>query len=431
MDSQEPIPSYLKMLENAVPAAPTLWRWIKFAGGTTIVTVIMSAGSLASNVLVYRLLPAEQAGQFALLIALSQSLALVAGLGQHNLIRRIYSLRPLGTFDWPRDLLQTLLLVAPVAALGSFVAGLVYRLDFWRAGFVFVASLSFIASWAIGSMLASQQKYVWSNALLRLPYNLLLVVLVPIAAIPDSNRLAYIVLSQAAVMLLSIILGLLLLRRLVPPGDARIPLPDRRHGLVFLTSSVAYQLPEEALIAIAGAFMPPEQLAAVAALVLFLRLFGMSYDILSHILVTELARRERIRYRQMLVALLALGGMMSAGALLLLPFLSSWLYGGRYDAYHFLIPWLVLSAALQLMEVLPRSHILGRAPDAMMRRYVAIHALIVVLGAAVTVGMIFRWGLLGLAMGTAGLYLARNAASYYFSIQNRRRSLRETASPAR
>jgi hypothetical protein len=427
MDSQEPRRSYLKTIENALPSPPALWRWIKFAGGTTVVTLFMSAGSLASNILVFRLLPATAAGQFALLIALAHTLSFIAGLGQPNLIRRLYSLQPLGHYDWRRDLLWTLLLVVPVTAAGSLAASLLYGWTAGQAGFVFVAGVSLIAIMTLSSMLASQQQYVWSNALPRLPYNLLLVALVPIAAISEPNRLAYVLFSQTAILLASVTLGLLLLRRLMPPGAAHILLPQRRYGLVFLTSSVAYQLPEEGLIALAGMFVPPGQLAAVAALVLFLRLFGMSYDILSHILVTELARRDRIRYRQMLVSLLALAAGMSVGALVLVPVVSSWMYGGRYDAYHSLVPWLVVSAALQLVEVLPRSHIFARAPDRVMSRYVAIHALIALLGAAVTVAMIIRLGILGLAIGNAGLYLARNLASYCFSIQNRHRSLRDSA----
>ncbi len=399
------------------PAVGTLWRWTKLASGPTGATLLPSIATLTSSVLIFRLLPQAQAGEFALLIAIAQTLSLLAGLGQGTLLRRLYGLQPFGHFDWRRDLCRTLLLTAPVASALSLIVNRIYNFNAGHTLFIFTATLGIITLANISQILSSQRHYVWGSMLARLPYSLLLVVMLPIAFVFEGARLRYVMISYLTLTLLATALGILLLRRFVRCGAAHVTLPERRQGIAFIITSLTYNLPEEGLFSIAGMLLDSSQLAVIAALSLFLRPFGVLYDALSQILLTELARHERPRYGRMFIALFGLSGAMAAGAIVLIPPVASLLYAGRYNAFFSLVPWLVAGAAMQLVEVLPRSQITARADNRRLNSYVGAHALIAVFGIGLAVGLITRTGLFGLAQGITLIYFTRNVASYYLSFR--------------
>jgi O-antigen/teichoic acid export membrane protein len=400
---------------NQLPIVSRMRRWVQFASNAAVATVLMTMAALAANVLVFRVIPPVQAGQFALLVAISQILSLLAGMGQPILIRRHYAREPLGHFNWLHDLSRTFIIVAPVALAASAVAVYLYKFEFSYGLVIFCAVLSYASINVCSHILASQRHYVSSNVVLRLPNLLLLLVGLLIVLLPEPERFSYLLIGYVSLMTLTVLTALLILRQQVPRGAAHITWGERKQGAAFVVSNLSYQLPEEGLLSLAGLLVSSGQIAAVSALSLFLRPFGTIYDILNHILLTELARREQIHYRQMAWTLLALTAVMAIGAVVLLPFVSSWLYAGRYDAFHYLIPLLVGSVALQLVEVLPRTHIMARGNNQTVNRFITFTTTGTVLGAGITLLFILQFGITGLALGTMLLYCIRVAISAVFS----------------
>lgn len=402
----------------------SLWRWSQFAAGPTGAAALLSLTTLAANVIIFRLMPEVEAGYFALLTALAQTLALLTGLGQGNLTRRLYTLHALGHFDWPRDLGVTILLVGPLAGAASLIANRLYTLSLNATLFVFTVTLALITVTSLSQMLGSQRQYLAGSIVLRLPYNLLFLALLPFPLLPADRRLTYVAASLLACYAFTIGCGLFSLYRGAGWGAARITLRDRAQGAAFVISGLAYQLPEEGLFSLAGTLLAAPELAAVAALTLLLRPFGLLFDSLNQILLTELARRPRLRYWQMLAALAGLTLAASLGALALAPATAHLLYNGRYDSFQYLTPLLVAGSALQLAEVLGRAHINARATRRRLNLFILTHTGIALAGAALTLGLISQWGVIGLAAGTAIIYAVRNLASYSFSLQlNRETSL--------
>lgn len=407
-----------------------LWRWAKFASGPTGATALLSVTTLGANVLIFRLLPQAAAGQFALLTALAQTLALLTGLGQSNLIRRMYSLQPLGHFNWPRDFLQTALLILPLTILASLICNYLYSFSLRASAFLFFNTLTLILVTTLSQMLGSQRQYIVGSVLLRLPYNLLFLALLPFAFVPAASQLAYLAIALLACNLITIGLGAFALWRTTRPGSVAITTHDRVQGVAFMVSGLAYQLPEEGLFSLAGILLAAPELAAVAAFTLFLRPFGMLFDSLNQILLTELARRPRFQYWTMFAALAGLTVCAGLGTVLLVPFAAHLLYNGRYDSYQYLVPLLVLSAALQLFEVLGRAFINARAPLRRVNLFIAIHTVLALVGAAITLLLVKNLGVIGLALGTVTIYIVRNLVSYTLSWQLARQLAAQTQSPA-
>ncbi len=394
-----------------------LWRWAKFAGGPTGATALLSVTTLAANVIIFRLMAEDQAGRFALLTALAQTLALLTGLGQGNLLRRLYSLHPIGHFNWPRDLAQTAFIVGLLAAGATVVATYIYRFSLTAALFVFGVTFSLIIITVLSQILGSQRRYIIGSVLLRLPYNLLFLALLPFPFIPPDRQLVYLGISLLGCNTLTVIIGLLSLWRNVPPGAAHVTNQNRAQGVAFMVSGLSYQLPEEGLFSLAGTLLAAPELAAIAAITLLMRPFGMLFDSLNQILLTELARRPQLRYWPMAAALAGLTLAAGLVAVLLGPFAVHLLYNGRYDSFQYIIPLLVLSPALQLAEVLGRAHVNARAPLRQVNFFVLVHTALALAGAVLTFELIRQWGVVGLVAGTALIYIARNLISYSFSLR--------------
>jgi O-antigen/teichoic acid export membrane protein len=407
----------------------TFWRWAQFASGPTLISVFQSVLTLTGSIVVFRILLPSQVGQYALFLAIIQTLALLAGLGQHTLVRRLYALAPLGHFNWPKDLLQSIALFLPATGLACLILQPIYQFSIGVTLFILITTAGLITNTHLSHILSSQRHYRASTLFLRLPNNLVFASLLAIPWIADSDRLTYVCLSYLVCTVFTAGLAWLSLRWLARPGPVQISLTQRRQGVAFVVSGLAYQFPEEGLFSLAGLFLKADVLAAVGALVVFTRPFGVLYDALNQILLTELARRANFKYQQMTLALWALSGGLALGLILVVPTVSHVLYNGRYDFYNYLVPFLIGGYALQLAEVLARSHVNARASTLVLNRFIFIHTIIVIIGAVATIGMMIRFGALGFALGIVALYLVRTFASYYLSWQLKQGRLSEAVSP--
>lgn len=400
---------------NQLPIVNSLRGWVQLASGPAAATVIMTAVALAANVLIFRVVPPAQAGQFALLVAISQILSVLAGLGQPTLIRRNYARQPLGHFDWRQDLQKTFYLVTPLAFGASGLVAYLYQFDvnYWLI--ILTATLGYVGINTCSQILASQRHYISSNVILRLPNTLLLLIGALISFVGEADRLPYLLAGYLCLIGLTVFISLWLLARKVTRGPLYISWSERKQGLAFVISNLSYQWPEEGLLSLAGLFVSTSQIAAMSALALFLRPFGTMYDVLNHILLTELARRENTRHKQMWWALATLTVTMVVGAIALTPLASHWLYAGRYDAFHYLVPLLAAGSALQLIEVLPRSHVIARSSNQAVNRFIALGTLNIAVGTAVTLIFILKWEVAGLALGIILVYSVRVLISILFS----------------
>lgn len=400
---------------NQLPIVNSLRGWMQLASGPAMATVLMTTISLAANVLIFRVVPPVQAGQFALLLAISQILSLLASLGQSTVIRRHYGRQPLGHYDWAFDLKRSLLIISPLALVFSGLTAYFYKFEIGHALVMFCVSIGLAVIIMCSQILASQQHYVSSNVILRLPNTLLLLIGLCILLLPEAERFAYLIVGYVSLIVITVVTAIWLVNRQVTRGLAHILWEERKQGIAFVISNLSYQWPEEGLLSLAGLFISTGQIAAVSALSLFLRPFGTGYDILNHILLTELARREQIRYKQMWWALFALTVTMLIGAIVLVPFTSSWLYAGQYDSFHYLIPLLVGGAALQLIEVLPRSHVIARSSNQVVNRFIMFGTANIVLGTVATLAFILNWEAAGLVLGIFLINSIRVIISISFS----------------
>ncbi|MEE9216989.1 MAG: hypothetical protein V3U32_06085 [Anaerolineales bacterium] len=404
-------------------------RWGVLIGGPATAAVAAALGTLLATVILLRLLPGAEAGHFVLILAVLQTLGMVANLGQNNVLTRRYSVQPLGAHDWPRDLGASLIIAAPVILAGTLVAARLYDLPTAYWVFLLVALILRVPLHAMAYMLTAKRHYTWGNLLLRLPNSLLILPALVLLFIPELATLNPVLLWLLVSLVLVNLLGLALLVHHFPRGTLTITLRQRADGLILLASTGTQNLPNNGLVALAGAILLPAQLATFAAMAVLMRPFRLLSNILVMILTPELIRQYRPSYTRMLIGILGLAALAGVFTAIVGPPLASWVYAGRYDDGITLIPILVLAGSLRLAGSLPRSYLLGRARTSTLNRYVVVMAIAVLVALLLGILLTDRLGIVGLAVGITLIELANASLNYLFlRVAHRQEPLQQSAS---
>lgn len=389
-------------------------RWTVLIGGPAGATIAVTFGTLLATVILLRVLPDVEAGLFVLTLAVLETLVLIAGLGQNNVLTRRYSIHPVDTHDWPRDLAVSLVIATPVILVGTLVSSWLYDLptEYWA--FLLLALILRVPLHSMAYMLTAKRHYTWGNLLLRLPNALLILPALVLLVIPSLAGLNLVLLWLLASLIIVDGLGMALLIHHFPRGKLTISLRQRADGLIMLASTGSRNLPTSGLIALAGAILLPGQLAIFAAMAIIVRPFTLASNLLVMVLTPELIRDYQPSYTRMIIGLWTLAVLAGAAAVIVGPPLASWAYGGRYDDGATLIPLLALAGSLRFAGVLPRSHLFGRAETAILSRYVIAKALSLLVAMLLGVRLTYQFGIVGLAGGIALIQLADTTLDYGF-----------------
>ncbi len=389
-------------------------HWSRLLGPPTLATAATSLVTLAATALLFRQLPEEAAGTLALLFAVLEIMTLIGILGQSTVITRRYSLQNEHGFDWQRDLMTIVALSIPIGLVGSVIAGLLLPLTLPSLAYLFFSSVLFVSILALVWMLNSHGHYVWSSILLRIPNALLIIPALLITLLPRFSQLELVIglhfVGFLAVLLTSYWLALRHIRR----GSARISSSERKQGLVFLVNQASLLLSYQGIFALGGALVSPARLASYAAMALLLRVFKLLTSIQSMVVTPELIRAERPNYRRLIAGAAAIAIIAGVLTVAFAPMLADWAYSGKYDEGLVLIPWLALAGMLMILEIIPRSHLIGRTRWPTVRRFVLSEGTFMLGVFVIGVVIVARLDILGIAIATTLALAIRNLFSYSF-----------------
>ena len=375
-------------------------------------TAGLSIITLSATALLFRQLPAADAGTLALVLALVEILSLLGLLGQNVVITRRYSkLDPQG-YSWKDDLRTITLMAVPIVMIGVLVASIIYDLELAALAYIGYASAVLVPTLALIWMLNAHGRYVWSSLLIRLPNTLLAVPALLILLAPSMTNLNSILGLHAFVLLIVPLLSLWLARSNIKSGPIRIGSIERRQGLYFLASQASLLLSFQGVIAVAGALLSPGRLAVFAAVAILFRTFKLARNILSMVIPPEIIREEHPSYSRMFagtVIIASVGGLLTQ---LLGPQLVHFLYRGKYDDGTFLIFWMAFAGALLVLGVLPRSYILAKLEWARLRPFILVQISVMLAVLLAGIWMVLRFELLGVALATTLTLLVRNILAY-------------------
>lgn len=397
-------------------------RSTALAAGAVTASALVTICALAATALILRILPRAEAGRFAVLVELLYALGLLGSLGQGTLQARLYQQAPSGHFNWSRDLLTTVVMTFPAILLAVAALVIPYRLTSFEIIFLTIGCELFVLINCLSAVLAQQQQYAWSSALLRLPNGLLIL---PVGAMMLQRswlNLRFVLVCFLVLLLAITLLGIWLLGRKLERGMAAITFRERLSGFAFLIALVAIIATQRGMITVAGAILTPERVAALAALIVLLRVFDLIGEPAGRVFSTEMARNPRTLTFGMLAAPWLLAGILSIALLVALPPVVRYFYAGRYNAVLPLLPWLVLAAALRFIEIVPRGFAFYLAPTRSLNWFVAAQLIIAVIGLALMVRWTQTHNLRGTVWAGALIAAVRVTASYLFFAQVRAQS---------
>ena len=397
-----------------VSGEPPLAFWARLVRGPVLITTTTSVFTFLGTILLFRHLSEGSAGVLTLMLALIQLGLMLSGLGQPTLIQRVYSHGQGADFNWPHDLLLTTALGLPVTGLLGLASFVFYNL---APGYILIGSMLVMTQLVIyveSRILNAIRHYTWASVLMRLPNSLLVLPAIALIVFDLEHQLDITLLVYAGATLVVAILGMLILKAFVPRGTRTISWSERRSGLVFLLTYSSYTLPDQGLLALGGGLLPSTQLAIYGAMAPLLKPFDLMTDVLRNIFTTEFIHLRQKRLNRMLAGLWSLSilaAVMAAGAG---PIVTDWLYSGRYTAGNSLIPWLAAAGLFRLLEVVPRSHIIGQSSQSTLRRFVLWQSAAGILLLAGGVFLVSKYGVLAVAIAMMGLQAMRFVITQIF-----------------
>ncbi|HYO88764.1 MAG TPA: hypothetical protein VER79_08950 [Candidatus Limnocylindrales bacterium] len=407
------------------PSIPgTALRWFWLLASPLGASALTSAAALLGSALLYRVLPGPVAGAFALLTAFIQTVLILGGMGQFTLTLRLYSRAEPGAYRWQADLgLQALFTLLPSALLTLLIA-LLYQLPARDAIFLLTAAMLWGTVSSLGSMLASQRRYMMGLALPRTPNALMLIPALTVVAVPALGTLPMLLVGQVLAVAAAAGIGWATMARLQTRGVRTIDLRQRTFGLVFLATQSATLVPDYLLLAAAGFVVPAEDLALFAAVSLLFRPTQLLQNVLAQVLTTELARSSQPRMRRVVILFIVVSALIVAGGVLLVPAFVGAIYGGRYAPTLALVGWISLASGLDILDTLPRSYLIGRASRRLLALFSGAQLMIAGVGLIIGVALIGQLGIEGAAAGGALIFVARSIVSYtgFFALRLRERA---------
>jgi hypothetical protein len=234
--------------------------------------------------------------------------------------------------------------------------------------------------------------------------------------------LHFILVAFLVLLFFVLVLSLALLNRRLKRGRARLTFKQRLPGLTFLIALVAIIATQRGMITVAGAILTPERVAALAALIVLLRVFDLVGEPTGRVFSTEMARNPGAITRSMLVMPWFIAAILSVLLLVALPPIARHFYAGRYDAALPLLPWLVAAGALRLVELVPRGFAFYLASTRALNVFAAVQSAIAIAGIILMVKWTQNFDLRGTVWAGAIIAVIRVAISYAFFAAVRRGS---------
>jgi hypothetical protein len=391
-----------------------LRRSTVLAAGSVAASAVVTLCALAATALILRILPRAEAGRFALLVELLYALGVLGSLGQATLQARLYQQAAPGHFDWWADLRSTIAITFPVVLVAVLAIAIPYSLTSFEIIFIGGGSELFVLITCLSAVLAQQQQYAWSCALLRLPNGLLIVPAGLMMIRRSWLNLHFVLVCFLFLLLLTLLLSVWLLARRLERGRAAITFKQRIPGFAFLIAVAAIIATQRGMIAVAGAILTPERIAGLAALIVLLRVYDLIGEPTGRVFSTEMARNPRAITPSLLLAPWLLAAILSAALLVVLPPAARYFYAGRYDAALPLLPWLVAAGALRFVELVPRGYAFYLAPTKSLHWFAAVQSLVAIGGIALMVNWTHDYELRGTVWAGALIAALRVTASYIF-----------------
>lgn len=381
-------------------------------GSVSVVLIAIMLFASLSSILLGRLLSEADFGKFSLMRMLVLFLPFLAIWGQGIATARFFSKNNPGHYQWPFAFVKIMVVSTVLSLAGVMVASMMYQLEWYQTGLLFVAVTVFCGNLLMANMVRSQRRYtqavVMENGFRGVFFFILLLV-----------YLAGSLGAHAAIMLylgLVIVSGMVnvyYIRRTVASGTRAVPAEMHKTGLVLMGIEASVDVLSSLDTLFIPRFLDYAALGLYSATLVPAQIFNILARAAKYVWVPEFGRADKTRFRLLTATVALLAVAMSTGLYLAAQPVMHILYKGRYDQGVPLLRLLAISGMFRLLYSLSSSLIVGRLGQEalMMHLYITIFSMVMYVGLLAT--LLVRQGVIGAAWALLIATAFRAVASYW------------------
>jgi O-antigen/teichoic acid export membrane protein len=385
-------------------------------GSVSVVLIAIMLFASLSSILLGRLLSEADFGKFSLMRMLVLFLPFLAIWGQGIATARFFSKSDPGRYQWPVAFVKIMAVSTLLSLVGVLVAALIYHLEWYQTGLLFVAVVVFCANLLMANMVRSQRRYpqavMMENGFRGAFFFILLLV--------------YLAGSLSAVAAITLYLGLVIvsgvvnvyyIRRSVPSGDQTVPAEMHKTGLILMGIEASVDVLSSLDTLFIPRFLGFAALGLYSATLVPAQIFNILARAAKYVWVPEFGRSDRTRFRLLTAAVALLAVTMSMGLYLAAQPIMHFLYKGRYDQGVTLLRILAISGMFRLQYSLSSSLIVGRLGQDALLAHLYITILSMVLYIGLLAALLIYLGVIGAAWALLIATVFRAVASYWIVLR--------------
>ncbi len=384
---------------------------INIGGVSFVLSAVLVLSSL-SNILLARVLSAEDMGRFALFRTLILFIPPLAIWGQDIAAARYFSQHDASRFRWDKAFAKILLVSSALVGAGVVIARFVYDLSPGYLTGIFFASTCYCVILLYSNLVRSRQRY---NQSILLAYAFRGLFFIFLLFVYLTTRITLFSAASAfiAVLGMSAILNIWYSYRTVPRGQAPVPSEMHKTGILLMGIEVSVDF----MASLDSLFMPKilgfEALGLYAAALVPAQVFNVLSRASKYVWVPEFGRNKQVRFKLLNLVVGVIAIVLLVGVVIAAEPILHLLYGGKYDGGATLLRVLALVGVFRLFYGLGSSVIVGRLGATALSYHLAITFATLLLYIGILYSMLQRFGVLGAGWSLLILTGLRMLGSYW------------------
>ncbi len=384
---------------------------INIGGVSFVLSAVLVLSSL-SNILLARVLSAEDMGKFALLRTLILFIPPLAIWGQDIAAARYFSQHDASQFRWDKAFHKILLVSSALVGIGVVIARFIYHLSPTYLTGIFVASTCYCVILLYSNLVRSRQRY---NQSILLAYSFRGLFFIFLLCVYFTTKITLFSAGGAYIAVLGVaaVLSVWYSFRTVPLGKVPVPMEMHKTGIVLMgiEASVDFMASLDSL------FMPKilgfEALGLYAATLVPAQVFNVLSRASKYVWVPEFGRNKQVRFKLLNIVVGIIALVLLVTVVIAAKPILHLLYGGKYDAGATLLRVLAFVGVFRLFYGLSSSVIVGRLGATALNYHLAITFATLILYVGILYSMLQHFGVIGAGWSLLILTGLRVVGSYW------------------
>ncbi len=388
-------------------------------GSVSLVLILVMVFASLSSILLARLLPDADWGEFSLMRMLVLFIPFLAIWGQGIATARFFSKNDPTIFNWHAAFIKVAVWSALLAALCVAAAAYIYNLELYKIVALYISVVFFCSTLFLANLVRSQRRYtqaiIMENGFRGLFFFILLIIYLTASITKPATILIY--------LGLVVVFGFFNIGyafRSIGNGERTVPAEMHRTGILLMGIEVSVDVLSSLDTLLIPKILDYGALGLYSAVLAPAQVFNILARAAKYVWVPEFGRSERTRFRLLTVGVFTLAVVMALALALAAKPLLHVLYNGKYDHGALLLQIMAAAGVFRLLYSLSSSLIVGRLGHRALVVHLRITIAAMALYALLLYWFLFQRGVVGAAWALLMVTALRAGLSYWVVLRFQR-----------